>query len=1029
MSSDSTASGIGRAQAGPLIDALRDDSKVTRLAVLDALTRLPLEPECWFEIREYVMQALWDASAPEHLDVIAFAVRLPFLSVRQRLVDIATNDEPVERRTAAFALGRAGDAQAAWALIDLLDEAPEAAEVLALIDISPVADEIEQRWRRDGDVFLAVALAKSGRADALVAELERLSSDPDLAEEWLYTDETTELERALARAAPLPDEVRGAVDREWSGWFARHLVSDVLFSPPASEPADGSTWKTYASEDLPAAERELVQKALGSALPEHDVYQAEPVVKLADDLYRSHAQELERRHFDSLLVSELLELAAGGHRQSGDDAVLLAGAIGGDYAPDVPGLLEAWRRTAENDDVTRSQIAWAACRAPLSQLLERVAGEIASDPQTVARFIGAAASWAETADPPLTPAGDEPQVPELAPPAELINDMPMAAPPPPPEMAEPPSAMAEPPPVMAAPNGPPTAEPELAEANGGSEPEAPAAAGPRWILVWIADAAEPERPLQIAFRAGAVHEIAVAIGPNQEGAIAAVGGRPFDEELGTVADMEELTVTFLAPSISMQQSGSIFLPRTGTSRRVTFSVKLPSELERFDAEIRVHHKNRIVQMARLRGPVLADLAQAPPGARIELEVATIVPETADLGSRDGADAGIVRTGAGTTAIADEELIGFDDDRIGRVVREGGLIGVLTDLATNDASRKRTLEDGVEDLRALVYQGCELYPVIGKPLMESLPGRPLDRLEVLVDERSAFFPLELVYDLPAPATDATLCPGWKAALDTGTCGEQHEASAGQLHPPTFCPSGFWGLSKVIERRVVGDGSWRRAGAPEEFEIAIRLDPTTERNTLASPHEILFAASDKVDEVKKGGIKSVRKALERITKKTTFATTWAEWVEGVSKRPTLLVLLSHTAEEQSAAALEIADGEKCLGVQLLPTFVRASDEDAPIVLLLGCETALTDDLQSFVARFQDLGAALVVGTTASVVGQRAAPVAREVAVEIAAASKRKEPIAAGDLITSLRRKLLAKGELTALCLTAFGDAGWQLGGEKE
>ena len=623
MSSDSTASGIGRAQAGPLIDALRDDSKVTRLAVLDALTRLPLEPECWFEIREYVMQALWDASAPEHLDVIAFAVRLPFLSVRQRLVDIATNDEPEERRIAAFALGRAGDEQAAWALIDLLDEAPEAAEVLALIDISAVADEIEQRWRRDGGVFLAVALAKSGRADALVAELERLSSDPDLAEEWLYTDETTELEQALARSAPLPDEVRAAVDRKWPGWFARHLVSDVLFSPPAPEPADSSTWKTYASEDLPAAERELVQKALGSGLPEHDVYQAEPVVKLADDLYRRHAQELERRHFDSLLVSELLELAAGAHRQSGDDAVLLAGALGGDYAPDVLGLLEAWRRTEENDDVTRSQIAWVTCRAPLSQLLERVAEEIASDPQTVARFIGAAASWAETADPPLTPAGDEPKAPELAPPTELINDMPMAAPPPPPGDGEPP--------VMAAPNGPPTAEPELAEANGGSEPEAPAAAGPRWILVWIADAAEPEQPLQIAFRAGAVHEVAVAIGPNQEGAIAAVGGRPFDEELGTVADMEELTVTFLAPSISMQQSGSIFLPRTGTSRRVTFSVKLPTELERFDAEIRVHHKNRIVQMARLSGPVLADPAQAPPGSRIELEVATIVPET--VGSR------------------------------------------------------------------------------------------------------------------------------------------------------------------------------------------------------------------------------------------------------------------------------------------------------------------------------------------------------------------------------------------------------------
>jgi hypothetical protein len=35
---------------------------------------------------------------------------------------------------------------------------------------------------------------------------------------------------------------------------------------------------------------------------------------------------------------------------------------------------------------------------------------------------------------------------------------------------------------------------------------------------------------------------------------------------------------------------------------------------------------------------------------------------------------------------------------------------------------------------------------------------------------------------------------------------------------------------------------------------------------------------------------------------------------------------------------------------------------------------------------------------------------------------------DASTSLRRRLLMKGELTALCLTAFGDAGWQLGGRR-
>ncbi len=1019
MSSVSAPSRVGRPQAGPLLDALRDNAPETRLAVLDALTRLSLEPDLWFEVRKYVMGALGDPTAPEHLDVIEIAARVPVRSVRQRLVHLAEEGTPEERRRAALALGRAGETQAAGSLFALLEDEPEAGEVLASIDTSAVVEELAERWQSQGGFWLAIALARNGRGEPLAAELENLSENPDFVEEWLYTDESTHMEQVLLRIAPLPDAVRGAVDREWKGWFARHLVQDVLFAAPPPPLTESSILAASVLVGLAPEEREIVERALGKGLKEHDVYQAAPVVKLADVLHQEHAEGLERTHFDSLLVSELLELAAKGERQSGDDAVLLSGALGSDYAPDVEGLLEAWRQCSTDDELTRNQIAWTAGRAGMSPLLHQLGEEIAIDSEATARLIAAAASWSRAADPPLTPAGDEPKAPETAAPTELLEDMLAAAPPP---MAEPTNAAEPPPPAAPPPNGPP--EPVLAEANGGSEPEA---REPRWILVWVTDTAVPEEPLQIAFHAGAVHEVDVAIGPNQEGAIAAVGGSPFDEELGEVPDLEELTVTFLAPSISEPRTASLFLPREGTSRRVTFSMKIPAELERFDAEIRVHHQNRVVQMARLGGLVLADPAQAPPGSRISLEVVPIVPETADLGSRERVDAGIVRTDAGTTATADQDLVGFDDDRLGRVVREGELLEILTDLATSDASRKRKLEDAVDDLRALVFQGCELYPVIGKPLVETLAGKPLERLQVLVDERSEFFPLELVYDLPAPATDAKLCPGWKAALSKGTCNRKHEAKEGELHPATFCPSGFWGLSKVIERKVVGSDSWRRADEPAGFEIAVLLAPSPERETLAAPREILFAASDRVDADVEGGIDDVKKALVRIAKETTYAESWEEWVEGVTKRPTLLVLLPHQTTEQRAAALEIGDGQTCLGVQLERTFVRTSDDDAPIVLLLGCDTAVTDDLQSFVSRFQNLGAALVVGTTASVLGQRAAPVAQTIAKEIAAAAKRRKPTAAGDLVTSLRRKLLAKGELTALCLTAYGDADWQLGGK--
>jgi hypothetical protein len=147
---------------------------------------------------------------------------------------------------------------------------------------------------------------------------------------------------------------------------------------------------------------------------------------------------------------------------------------------------------------------------------------------------------------------------------------------------------------------------------------------------------------------------------------------------------------------------------------------------------------------------------------------------------------------------------------------------------------------------------------------------------------------------------------------------------------------------------------------------------------------------------------------------------------SDRPSLLVLLSHTTTSQQQSALEIGKDDLCLLSQIGAPFLPAK-EQRPVVLLLGCETAVTNfDLQTFVAKFQDLGAALVVGTTAAVLGERAAAVAQTIAVEFTKATERKRPIAAGELFLRIRRELLAKGDLTSLCLTAFGDADWQLGG---
>ena len=126
-------------------------------------------------------------------------------------------------------------------------------------------------------------------------------------------------------------------------------------------------------------------------------------------------------------------------------------------------------------------------------------------------------------------------------------------------------------------------------------------------------------------------------------------------------------------------------------------------------------------------------------------------------------------------------------RLEQIALEPDTFKALDDKATQDL------------LRFLARQGRLLYTAIvqtyltGFPLEDDLPIQ-------LVSARESFLPIEFIYDRPAPAGDATLCPGAAAALAEGKC-TTCEGFTEEEAKKHICPLGFWCTRRVIERHAV------------------------------------------------------------------------------------------------------------------------------------------------------------------------------------------------------------------------------------
>ena len=563
---------------------------------------------------------------------------------------------------------------------------------------------------------------------------------------------------------------------------------------------------------------------------------------------------------------------------------------------------------------------------------------------------------------------------------------------------------------------------------------------PRWILAQAFEVAYPGRRVERAFRADTHHLVIVQIGPERVDMLRARGGPPIDELLPGRGD-HALVIVFFPPSGEVQ-ARPVVLPRTGSSAVRAFTFRTGPAGQDVKIQISVLYQDRVLQSATLRGPVLADPSAAAPDAGLEFTLAVIRPGMSGLESRERFDTAVIVThtpeGKPTAVGVHEEKVSrFDDDGIERAA--GQITTILTDLADNPDRYAPPLDSpaNVDLLRRLAFQGVLLYEAMGQHVVAELASGDLNAIQVVVSDPNDFIPVELVYDLPAPTASAGLCPNWQLALRDGRCDPVHHAP--DPDDPDLmtvvCPLGFWALSKIIERQVIDRG--QPLLDLQGMDFAVRSEPTAERMHLPGLTSALFAASTRVDSVQTGLTTAVLSTLEGLLGDSARGvSTWADWVREVrSGNPALLVLLSHTEKVQGTLALEIGSQDFRMLAQITPSLVKAVPDAAPVVLLLGCDTAVAErEYQSFAARFRDKGAALVVGTIAAVLGEHAAPVAQALATALHDAATRAdagpgtgtEQATFGVTMRDIRRKLLGEGELMALCLATFGDADWRLTG---
>lgn len=525
-----------------------------------------------------------------------------------------------------------------------------------------------------------------------------------------------------------------------------------------------------------------------------------------------------------------------------------------------------------------------------------------------------------------------------------------------------------------------------------------------------------------SFRPGRTHLLRARIGRSDRDWLAVDQAFP-EHLLPPDRESTTLTVTLHAPEfLPAPLSRALVLPRGSDSTVADFELPVPEAATAVEALLIVYHGNSPLQAAKLKGPVSeAHLDPAAPGIEIELGEASSV-DLAHHGERDftvfkQGDQLTLRWGQGDRSRDLSLVLGGLQLLVAGLRDRLFAAGSAVDALETGLDRGR----GLELLRALAAQGeflrRQLVVAIEAEIEDFNEKELQSARQIHAWSASApdGFPVEFLYDLPPPAEDAELCPGFLAAPPGA---EACSNCAASQNPKFVCPYGFWGLNRFIERQV---RPWTRPDrtAPES---------SADQPAIAPVEDLIFAASDEVDRSRDGAIAATVAELQRITgEHVRSAKTWEQWKDLVLSHPTaLLVALPHNVPTATGfPALEIAASDRLplnlLGPQhVMPKGGRSN----PVFLLLGCRTAAGEiAFHDFVATLRRSGAAIVVATLAEVIGHQAAATAQKL-VELIWQRRRDNGPPFGELMRQLRVEMVKAGNPVGLALVAFGDADWRL-----